>query len=290
MPSGGVKPYARWRAERGLDGGTPPAVRKAIATGRISRDANGDIDFEHADRDWAARTDPLRGKPLGAKPVRVTPKVVRKPKVAKAVLPPKPTPAAAPVAAAPVPPAPVSPAPASPAPKRKLAAPAATAPVSSAGPVAASISSRRTQGSDPEPGDGGAGDVSPEDSSEEPESGEPAPPALVDPTDMQASRAAREYWNAKKAQIEYEEKAGELLPTSDVKRMVFSVGRMHAAAREQAPGQLAPMLVGLIDPLEIERVIRELLRELDLRTTREIESRYGDLLMTKQIEVTDEAA
>jgi hypothetical protein len=34
------------------------AVRKAIASGRITLEADGTIDPEKADRDWAARTDP----------------------------------------------------------------------------------------------------------------------------------------------------------------------------------------------------------------------------------------
>jgi len=46
--------YARHR------GVAENAVRKAIAAGRITLEADGTIDPEKADRDWAARTDPAQ--------------------------------------------------------------------------------------------------------------------------------------------------------------------------------------------------------------------------------------
>ena len=49
---GGVRAYAR---HRGVD---PMSVEKAIKGGRIQRDANGEIDFEKADRDWEQNTRP----------------------------------------------------------------------------------------------------------------------------------------------------------------------------------------------------------------------------------------
>jgi hypothetical protein len=49
---GGVRAYARHRS---VD---PMAVEKAIKSGRITRDADGEIDFEKADRDWEQNTRP----------------------------------------------------------------------------------------------------------------------------------------------------------------------------------------------------------------------------------------
>jgi hypothetical protein len=49
---GGVRAYARHRS---VD---PMSVEKAIRSGRITRDANGEIDFEKADRDWEQNTRP----------------------------------------------------------------------------------------------------------------------------------------------------------------------------------------------------------------------------------------
>jgi hypothetical protein len=55
---GGVRAYARHRKETGLPGVDPMAVEKAIKSGRITRDADGEIDFEKADRDWEQNTRP----------------------------------------------------------------------------------------------------------------------------------------------------------------------------------------------------------------------------------------
>ena len=49
---GGVRAYAR---HRGVD---PMSVEKAIKSGRITRDLDGEIDFEKADRDWEQNTRP----------------------------------------------------------------------------------------------------------------------------------------------------------------------------------------------------------------------------------------
>jgi hypothetical protein len=49
---GGVRAYARHR------GADPMAVEKALRTGRIQRDADGQIDFEKADEDWERNTRP----------------------------------------------------------------------------------------------------------------------------------------------------------------------------------------------------------------------------------------
>lgn len=60
--------YARHR------GVAENAVRKAIASGRITLEADGTIDPEKADRDWAARTDPSQQRgahaPSAPKPSR----------------------------------------------------------------------------------------------------------------------------------------------------------------------------------------------------------------------------
>lgn len=50
--------YAAHRKARGLSGGTDAAVRKALATGRISLEPDGTIDPKRADRDWEIATNP----------------------------------------------------------------------------------------------------------------------------------------------------------------------------------------------------------------------------------------
>ncbi len=48
--------YARHRAEHGLPGSTHRAIQKAIEAGRIQVTAQGQIDSELADRQWAANS------------------------------------------------------------------------------------------------------------------------------------------------------------------------------------------------------------------------------------------
>ena len=51
-----IRAYAKLRKARGMDGGTPSAVHKALGDGRIRRNRHGNIDPDQADRDWAANT------------------------------------------------------------------------------------------------------------------------------------------------------------------------------------------------------------------------------------------
>ncbi len=53
----GVREYARYR------GLTHPSVIKALRTGRIRRNADGLIDSDEADRDWARNTHPALRAP-----------------------------------------------------------------------------------------------------------------------------------------------------------------------------------------------------------------------------------
>lgn len=55
----GIRAYARYRKEKGLVGTSDAAVRKAIATGRINKRADGKLDFDECDKLWAKNTDPV---------------------------------------------------------------------------------------------------------------------------------------------------------------------------------------------------------------------------------------
>lgn len=56
-----IRQYARHRRAAGLRGGSPWGVQKALKAGRIHTDADGKIDPETADAQWAAATDVSRG-------------------------------------------------------------------------------------------------------------------------------------------------------------------------------------------------------------------------------------
>jgi len=53
-----IRAYAQHRAALGLPGTSHTAVRKAIAAGRITQEADGTIDPARADAQWAGQTDP----------------------------------------------------------------------------------------------------------------------------------------------------------------------------------------------------------------------------------------
>lgn len=60
MPLMSQRAYARHRLELGLPGGTHKAVQKALDRGRISANADGQIDSDQADRLWVANTNESR--------------------------------------------------------------------------------------------------------------------------------------------------------------------------------------------------------------------------------------
>lgn len=62
-----IRAYAQSRAVRGLPGGSHTAVRKAIASGRVTPEPDGTIDPERADAQWSGQTDPAkqRGETAG---------------------------------------------------------------------------------------------------------------------------------------------------------------------------------------------------------------------------------
>lgn len=58
----GIRAYARHREERGLSGGTPAAIRKALKAGRIQA-VDGMIDPEEADAAWGDNTNVAKVRP-----------------------------------------------------------------------------------------------------------------------------------------------------------------------------------------------------------------------------------
>ena len=62
-----VSEYARSRRERGLPGGSRWGVQKALQAGRITKDPDGLIDADRADRSWDANTaEQKRHEPVTA--------------------------------------------------------------------------------------------------------------------------------------------------------------------------------------------------------------------------------
>lgn len=80
---------------------------------------------------------------------------------------------------------------------------------------------------------------------------------------------------AERAEMDLAKRRGELLPADEVKRTYAGIGRIYASAREGIPAQLAPLLVGKSDLLEIEQILRRELRLADERVSSEIEARFN---------------
>jgi len=122
-------------------------------------------------------------------------------------------------------------------------------------------------------------DPVPPESAAEDEEGLPEPPsAATKPAsggiDYQKARTAREGYQARLAQIELEQKLGNLLDKSEVVDAFFALG---AAVRERLDGrraELAARLVGIADPGAIIGLIAEADRALLGGITEEFERRF----------------
>ena len=55
-----IRKYAAYRKKKGLSGGSPYSVEKALKAGRIKRGKDGRIHPKQADADWKANTDHAR--------------------------------------------------------------------------------------------------------------------------------------------------------------------------------------------------------------------------------------
>lgn len=92
------------------------------------------------------------------------------------------------------------------------------------------------------------------------------------------AKAAREQANARTAQLDLKLRMRELIPADEARKTWHAIGRMYAQARENIPMQAVPMLAGKTDLNEMERILREHLREADARVANEIQSRFGDIV------------
>lgn len=96
------------------------------------------------------------------------------------------------------------------------------------------------------------------------------------------AKARREEAEARLAEIKVAKEERSVLPADEVRKTITAIGRVHAAAREAIPAQLAPKLVGKTDLTEIERIIREELRSTDERVANEVESRFAEEYRSEQ--------
>lgn len=101
---------------------------------------------------------------------------------------------------------------------------------------------------------------------------------LVDGDSFMEWKRREQRANALAAERDLEKESGKLIDADEARAIYRQVGKMFAQMREALPTQLGPDLVGLTDPREIERRIRDRFRVEDLRIANEIQLRYGDVL------------
>lgn len=82
----------------------------------------------------------------------------------------------------------------------------------------------------------------------------------------QKARAVKEHYNARIAQLEYEEKAGKLVDADEVRRQYEDAGRKIKQGMQAIPDRVAPIVAAESDPKvvhemiskEVEQVLKEL--------------------------------
>jgi hypothetical protein len=94
-----------------------------------------------------------------------------------------------------------------------------------------------------------------------------APPASAEPGGSSGptyaqSRAIREAYQARLAKLDYEEKAGKLLPADAVRVAMFNAGRKARDMLMALPDRIAPLVVGNPDQHEVHRLLTDEVRRV----------------------------
>ena len=77
------------------------------------------------------------------------------------------------------------------------------------------------------------------------------------PSTYQEARAIREALNARLTKLEYEEKLGELVHASRVKKEAYETGRTLRDRMLAVPGRVAAVIAAETDPRKIERILTD---------------------------------
>lgn len=78
-----------------------------------------------------------------------------------------------------------------------------------------------------------------------------------EPSAYQKSKAAREFFNAKIARLNYEERAGTLVDAAQVKAESFKIGRRVRDSMLGLPERVAAELANMTEPREIAVYLKE---------------------------------
>jgi hypothetical protein len=84
-----------------------------------------------------------------------------------------------------------------------------------------------------------------------------APDQAPQSSEFQRSRAEREKWAAKTAQLEYERNIGKLLDANDVEASAADAATVLRTSLESIPAELAPLLAPLTDETRVRTMLTE---------------------------------
>lgn len=76
------------------------------------------------------------------------------------------------------------------------------------------------------------------------------------------SRAVREHYQARLAKLEFDEKAGKLVPVDSVRVAIFNTARASRDMLMAIPDRVTPLVVGLTDAHEIHRILTDEVRRV----------------------------
>lgn len=105
-------------------------------------------------------------------------------------------------------------------------------------------------------------------------------PELSDKSDYNASKTAREFYEANLAKLKFEEKKGQLIPVGTVKKVLYEAGRVIRAGHENLIAQLAPDLAAETRIPFVEKTLKTALNDLDTRLSEKIRN-IEDLVLTE---------
>ena len=109
-------------------------------------------------------------------------------------------------------------------------------------------------------------------------------------TDLNTSRAAKEYYEAELSRLKFEEKEGTLIPATLVRKVLYEAGRIIRAGHDDIVAQLAPELASETVIDAVERLLKTGLDRLDNQFADKIQHLEESLLAADQSEPLDEAA
>ena len=92
-------------------------------------------------------------------------------------------------------------------------------------------------------------------------------------------RAAKEKWSAELSRIKYETLVGKLIEVSVVRKALYEAGRVISSGHDSMAAQLPPILAGLTNLTQIEKLLKKSFEELDKELANKIVNLEEEILI-----------